>query len=262
MQSTLDCSRLHLAIIMDGNGRWATRQGLPRSAGHRAGMEAVRRTCEAAADLGIGTLTLFAFAGANWKRPTEEVDTLMWLFRAYLRADLGKFVERDARLSVIGRRDRLPARLRREIHAAEKATRHGRRMHLRVAIDYSAREAIARAAEDWPQGQQATPADFGRLVADAREGGADATEVDLLIRTGGEKRLSDFLLWEAAFAELWFTDRMWPEFGGDDLRAALDDFAGRERRFGGLLPASRPDGRLPQSAFVAGAGAEAPAGAA
>jgi undecaprenyl diphosphate synthase len=228
-----------VAVIMDGNGRWAERQGLPRSAGHRAGMEAVRRTCEAAAELGVGTLTLFAFACANWKRPAEEVDALMWLFRAYLRADLSRFIERDARLTVIGRRDRLPARLRREIQAAEKATRHGRRMHLRVAIDYSAREEIARAAASWSGAAgEAGEAGFGRLVCGPNEAGADAAEVDLLIRTGGEKRLSDFLLWECAFAELWFTDRMWPEFAGEDLRAALADFGRRERRFGGLPAAT------------------------
>jgi undecaprenyl diphosphate synthase len=223
---------LHVAIIMDGNGRWAERQGLARSAGHRAGMEAVRRAVEAAADLGIGTLTLFAFASANWKRPSEEVDALMWLFRAYLRADFSRFVERDARLSVIGRRDRLPARLRKEIAAAERATAGGRRMHLRVAIDYSSREAIAQAAASW-RGDQAPDA-FGRLLAGSRVGDADVAEVDLLIRTGGEKRLSDFLLWEAAFAELWFTDRMWPDFQAQDLHDALADFRSRERRFGGL----------------------------
>jgi undecaprenyl diphosphate synthase len=244
MQSSLDHSRLHVAIIMDGNGRWAERQGLARSAGHRAGMEAVRRACEAGADLGLGTLTLFAFSGANWKRPAEEVDTLMWLFRAYLRADLSKFVERDARLSVIGRRDRLPARLRREIRAAETATAGGRRMHLRVAIDYSSREAIARAAAGWPSDQPPSEAAFARRLTGAPVSAAPPDEVDLVIRTGGEKRLSDFLLWESAFAELWFTDKMWPEFQGEDLRAALADFERRERRFGGLGPGD------PASAFA------------
>jgi undecaprenyl diphosphate synthase len=235
MQSDLrdDDRPLHVAIIMDGNGRWATRQGLPRSAGHRAGMEAVRRTVEAAADLGIGTLTLFAFSTSNWKRPDGEVDTLMWLFRAYLRADLERFADAGARLSVIGRRDRLPAKLRREIQTAERITARGRRLHLRVAIDYSSRETIARAAAAWSGGEQASGEAFGQLAC----GGPGEAEVDLLIRTGGEKRLSDFLLWELAFAELWFTDRMWPEFDAADLRAALDDFAGRERRFGGLSPA-------------------------
>jgi undecaprenyl diphosphate synthase len=223
---------LHVAIIMDGNGRWATRQGLPRSAGHRAGMEAVRRAVEAAADLGVSTLTLFAFSTSNWKRPGSEVDTLMWLFRGYLRADLERFADAGARLSIIGRRDRIPAKLRREIQAAERATSRGRRLHLRVAIDYSSREAIARAAAAWSAGAVPDERAFGDLVAGA--GGDGLAEVDLLIRTGGEKRLSDFLLWEAAFAELWFTDRMWPEFERSDLQDALADFHGRERRFGAL----------------------------
>jgi undecaprenyl diphosphate synthase len=229
----VDPAQLHVAIIMDGNGRWAERQGLARSEGHRAGMEAVRRACTAAAEMGIGTLTLFAFSGANWKRPREEVDTLMWLFRAYLRADLNVFVERGVRLSVIGRRDRMPARLRREIRTVEAATAGGQRFHVRVAIDYSAREAITLAASGWPAGESPAEAVFERLLT----GGGRTGDVDLLIRTGGEKRLSDFLLWECAFAELWFTEKMWPEFAAEDLRAAMDDFTQRERRFGGLGPA-------------------------
>ena len=218
----------HVAIIMDGNGRWATRQGQPRTSGHRAGMEAVRRIAEAAAEQGVGTLTLFAFSADNWKRPVEEVDALMWLFRGYLRAEMSRLVESGVRLTVIGRRDRLPARLRREIQVAERATARGPRLHVRIAIDYSSRQAIAAAAASGED-----PADsLGRLFA--REPG----DVDLLIRSGGEKRLSDFLLWESAYAELWFSDKMWPDFEAADLAAALTDFRRRDRRFGGLSHAA------------------------
>jgi len=228
-----DAPGLHVAIIMDGNGRWATKRGLPRTTGHRAGMDAVRRIAQAAADRGVATLTLFAFSADNWKRPAQEVDALMWLFRAYLRAEMGQLVQSGARLTVIGRRDRLPARLRREIHVAEQATALGRRIHLRIAIDYSSRQAIARAAARWPEAIEPSAGAFGQLLA---EGPGD---VDLLIRSGGEKRLSDFMLWEAAYAELWFSDKMWPDFEPGDLAAALADFAGRERRYGGLIQPAR-----------------------
>jgi undecaprenyl diphosphate synthase len=203
---------LHVAIIMDGNGRWATRRGLPRSAGHRRGAEAVRRAVEAAPDLGIAQLTLFAFSADNWQRPPHEVDLLMRLFARYLRAETAELKRRGVRLEVIGRRDRLPARLVAAIAAAESATAAGAELHLRLAVDYSARAAIRA----------------GRLIPD----------VDLLIRTGGEQRLSDFLLWEAAYAELHFTDRMWPDFAAADLAAAVQAFHARERRFGGLPEAA------------------------
>jgi undecaprenyl diphosphate synthase len=219
---------IHVAIIMDGNGRWAQARGLPRSRGHEAGLQAVRRTCEAASDLGVRTLTLFAFASANWKRPAAEVDHLMRLFRLYLRRELGRMAESGARLTVIGRRDRLSPALQRQIQEAEAVTAGGQRLHVRIAIDYSAREAIARAAEAPAEGP------LGRRIAQCTADDRGLDEVDLLIRTGGEQRLSDFLLWEAAFAELWFTDRMWPDFEEDDLRRALGDFAHRQRRFGGL----------------------------
>jgi undecaprenyl diphosphate synthase len=235
MQSTLyNNAGLHVAIIMDGNGRWATRRGLPRSAGHRAGADAVRRTIEAAPDLGIATLSLFAFSADNWRRPPGEVDTLMWLLRAYLRAESRRLAERGARLTVFGRRDRIPARLRNEIRRVEQATARGNRLHIRVALDYSSRAAIARAAARWASSIPPSLERFGRLIGDGPADDADAPEVDLLIRTGGEKRLSDFMLWECAYAELWFTERMWPDFGADDLRAAVTDFRRRERRFGGL----------------------------
>jgi undecaprenyl diphosphate synthase len=219
-------SDLHVAIIMDGNGRWATRRGLPRPAGHRAGVAAVRPIVERAADIGVGVLTLFAFSSDNWKRPTDEVDGLMRLLRAYLRFDLDRFVKNGAKLTVIGRRDRLPPRLRKEIARAEEMTAGGTRLNLRIAFDYSSREAIARAASAFAAEEAPSLDRFGQLVAPGAE------TVDLLIRTGGEKRLSDFLLWESAYAELFFTDKMWPEFTPADLEAAVAEFRGRERRFG------------------------------
>jgi undecaprenyl diphosphate synthase len=240
MPSTLHLNeRLHIAIIMDGNGRWATRRGLPRPAGHRAGVAALRRIIAAAPGLGIATLTLFAFSCDNWRRPAAEVDALMWLMRAYLRAATKELAESGVRLSVIGRRDRMPAALIDEIARAEAATARGDRLHLRIALDYSSREAIACAVVRCATGLPPSLDLVGKFIADALAD--DATvggEVDLLIRTGGEKRLSDFLLWECAYAELWFTDTMWPDFDAAALRLAIDDFYRRERRFGGLGRAS------------------------
>ena len=233
MQSpAADEGRWHVAIIMDGNGRWATRRGLPRSAGHRAGVQAVRKVVEAAPDLGVATLTLFAFSSDNWRRPQGEVKTLMSLLRHYLRADIRELIDNGVRLTVIGRRDRLPEGLALEIAEVERASAHGQRLHLRVAIDYSSRDAILDAAARWRAERAPSRAAFAALLAEpACEAGPD---VDLLIRSGGEKRLSDFLLWESAYAELCFIDTLWPDFGADDLRAALAEFHRRERRFGGL----------------------------
>jgi undecaprenyl diphosphate synthase len=239
---------LHVAIIMDGNGRWATCRGLPRTAGHRAGVEAVRRAVESAPDLGIGTLTLFAFSSANWRRPAEEVAALMRLLQVYMRAETRRFVESGARLSIIGRRDRLRPRLMREIESAEQATAEGRRLHVRIALDYSSRESIARAAARCAAGSPEALDRFGQLVSQSTADDPETADVDLLIRTGGEQRLSDFLLWESAFAELWFTDRMWPEFGAEDLRAAVLEFHRRERRFGGLGSAATAAAVEPQLA--------------
>jgi undecaprenyl diphosphate synthase len=203
---------------MDGNGRWATARSLPRLAGHRAGADAVRRTVEAAIDLGIRALTLYAFSSDNWKRPCAEVQGLMRLFQAYLSAETPQCIARGIRLEVIGRRDRLDAALAATIGEVEGQTAGCRSLHLRIAVDYSARESILRAASRLNDG-----ADFSLLP-----------DVDLLIRTGGEQRLSDFLLWESAYAELVFTSRMWPDFTRQDLESALREFARRERRFGGL----------------------------
>jgi undecaprenyl diphosphate synthase len=207
---------------MDGNGRWALGRGLPRVAGHRAGAEAVRRVVEAAPDLGIGVLTLFAFSADNWRRPAAEVGALMKLFAQFLESETARCIENGVRLEVIGRRDRLSQPLCRAIARAEAATCGGTRLLLRIAVDYSGREAILAAARE-----------LSNLSGEAL-GGVLGPAVDLLIRTGGERRLSDFLLWESAYAELIFSRRMWPDFGADDLAGAVREFRGRERRFGGV----------------------------
>ena len=225
---------LHLAVILDGNGRWATRRGLPRAAGHRAGAAAVRRLVELAPAAGIGTLTLYAFSSDNWARPEREVRLLLRLFREHLRSEVPRLVAERVRLSVIGRRDRLPLPLTAAIAAAEQATSAGARLHLRIAVDYSGRDAILAAAQSFGTSGVVPREAFARAVTDGGRGGPAVPPVDLLIRTGGERRLSDFLLWEVAYAELHFTPVMWPDFDAVDLRAALDDFHARDRRFGTL----------------------------
>jgi len=195
---------------------------MARIAGHRAGIEAVRRVVRAAPDEGVGVLTLFAFSSDNWRRPADEVGGLMRMLSLYLERETASCVENGVRVEAIGRRDRLGAPLREAIGRAEAATAAGDRLRLRVAIDYSARDAILAAARGLKE-----------LSLDAL-GSALGPPVDLLIRTGGERRLSDFLLWESAYAELVFTRVMWPDFGEEDLRAAVREFRGRERRFGGV----------------------------
>jgi undecaprenyl diphosphate synthase len=216
---------------MDGNGRWATRRGRPRVAGHLAGAEAVRRVVEAAPGLGIRILTLYAFSADNWQRPPREVSALMGLFRKYLSSETARLVQNGVRLTIIGRRDRLAPALRRAIASAEEATAGGTVLDLRVAIDYSGRESILRAAA-LVRGEQVTAARFAELLGESCSEERAVPDVDLVIRTGGEQRLSDFLLWESAYAELHFTPRMWPEFGAADLALAVRDFQGRDRRFG------------------------------
>ena len=225
---------LHVAIIMDGNGRWATARGLPRVAGHRRGALAVRRTVEAAPKFGVGTLTLYAFSSDNWRRPPAEVSTLMQLFLKYLRVETAECVKNGIRVSVIGRRDRLSATLRTAIEAAESETAHCRKLHLRIAVDYSARDSILSAARMANVSGTTTRDEFAWLLGQANHAEETAPDVDLLIRTGGEQRLSDFLLWECAYAELRFTSRMWPEFEAADLDEAVRDFQARERRFGAV----------------------------
>jgi len=221
---------------MDGNGRWAISRGRPRSAGHAAGVEAVRRVVEAAGELGIGTLTLFAFSSDNWRRPDAEVRALMRLFRSYLTAEAAKCAKNGIRIAVIGRRDRLSPGLVRVVEEAEAVTAGAGadRFLLRIAVDYSARDAILRAAgRCHGQGELSREA-FSQLLADPPHDGRPVPDVDLLIRTGGEQRLSDFLLWECAYAELIFTDRMWPDFERADLAEAVREFHRRERRFGAV----------------------------
>lgn len=217
---------MHVAIIMDGNGRWAERRGLPRTAGHRAGARAVKAVIEAAAESRVAVLTLYAFSEDNWSRPREEVSQLMRLFERHLIAEATRCAEAGIRVSVIGRRDRLGARLARTIERTEAVTRAGRHLTLRLAVDYSARAMLARAAAAGSALEERLAA-LGQLPA-------DALNVDLLIRTGGEQRLSDFLLWECAYAELLFVPTCWPDFDAAAFRAALEDYARRERRFGGL----------------------------
>jgi undecaprenyl diphosphate synthase len=217
-------STLHIGIIMDGNGRWALSRGLPRVMGHRAGVEAANHVVEGAPEAGVGVLTLFAFSSDNWMRPKPEVDALMRLMGAYLEKETPRSVANGVRVNVIGRRDRLDAGLCSGIAKAEAATAGGNRLWLRIAVDYSGRDAILTAARGLPE-----------LSREALEG-AMGPPVDLLIRTGGERRLSDFLLWESAYAELVFSRTMWPDFGPADLAAAVRDFRGRQRRFGAVPP--------------------------
>jgi undecaprenyl diphosphate synthase len=224
MRSTFD-DGLHVAIIMDGNGRWAHSRALPRIAGHRAGADAVRRVIEASPDLGISMLTLYAFSADNWRRPEREVNALMKLLGRYLVEERDRCIANGVRLQAIGRRDRLPASLLTLLEQTERATAHGRKLQLRLAIDYSSRQAIMQAAMALAGAQTIT------AEALSREIGPD---VDLLIRSSGEQRLSDFLLWECAYAEMLFTPRMWPEFKTEDLAAAVEEFRRRDRRFGGL----------------------------
>jgi undecaprenyl diphosphate synthase len=219
---------------MDGNGRWAAAHGRERTAGHRAGAEAVRRIVTAVAERGIPTLTLYAFSSDNWQRPGREVQGLMTLFTEYLRDQVGECRTRGVRLRVIGRRDRLPLALRAAITGAERATAHGRALDLRLAVDYSARDAILAATNQAQRrpGHDLTREQFAALLGSVTNAHAPSPDVDLLIRTGGEQRLSDFLLWECAYAELVFSSCYWPDFGERDLDLALDEFRRRERRFG------------------------------
>jgi undecaprenyl diphosphate synthase len=213
---------LHVAIIMDGNGRWANARGLPRIAGHRTGADAVRRTIEAAPGMGISILTLYAFSADNWSRPAREVSALMKLLGHYLVQETSRCVQNGVRLEAIGRRDRLPAALVSLLEDAERKTAQGAKLHLRLAIDYSSRQAILDAMR---RSRALTEEAFSKSLG---------PDVDLLIRTSGEQRLSDFLLWECAYAEMVFTRRMWPEFSEDDLASAIEEYHRRDRRFGAV----------------------------
>ncbi|HWG68650.1 MAG TPA: polyprenyl diphosphate synthase [Steroidobacteraceae bacterium] len=225
---------MHVAIIMDGNGRWATQRGLPRTAGHIEGAKAVRATVEAAARADVKILTLYAFSSANWARPPAEIAALMRLFGQYLFTETRRCVEQSIRINIIGRRDRLGGNLLRSIEQSEKSSAAGTGMLLRIAVDYSAQHSIVQAALRARCAAELTPGDFQRLLHEVDHCAHPAGEVDLLIRTGSERRLSDFLLWECAFAELHFSECLWPDFDERRLHSALEDYGGRQRRFGGL----------------------------
>lgn len=233
-------SSLHVAIIMDGNGRWAEARGFPRSEGHRAGVVSVRRIVEAAPGHGIDLLTLYAFSSDNWGRPPEEVANLMGLIEEFLESERASCIEQGVRLRVIGSRARLGEPLRHAIAAAETATHAGRTIELRIALDYSSRDTILAATRRLAQTRGLTRDEFARRLNGEGTARYAHRDVDLLIRTGGEQRLSDFLLWECAYAELYFTPTMWPDFGPGDLAAAMAEYRRRERRFGAVqaLPAA------------------------
>jgi undecaprenyl diphosphate synthase len=225
---------MHVAIIMDGNGRWGAKRGRSRTSGHIEGSKAVRTIVEAAARTGVHTLTLYAFSADNWQRPAPEVAALMRLFRRYLMSETQRCVEQSIRLSVIGRRDRLARPLLSAIEQSEEHTRAGTRMQLRIAVDYSARHSILQASQ---VATDSTSFEEFTAILDKVNHSLPASNVDLLIRTGGEQRLSDFLLWECAYAELYFTDCLWPDFRDEAFAAALDEYARRERRYGRVLSA-------------------------
>jgi undecaprenyl diphosphate synthase len=231
---------MHIAIIMDGNGRWATERGMPRTAGHIEGAKAVRAIVEAAARARIETLTLYAFSAANWRRPPAEIAALMKLFGQYLFSETRRCVEQSIRVNVIGRRDRLSENLLRSIEQSERLSAHCNGMQLRIAVDYSSQFSILQAAQRVPgtvDKAALTADDFQRLLHEV-DHSDPAGPVDLLIRTGHERRLSDFLLWECAYAELHFSDCLWPEFDEGRFNRALEDYAGRQRRFGAVSAGS------------------------
>ncbi|MDQ2101376.1 isoprenyl transferase [Azospirillum isscasi] len=225
----------HVAVIMDGNGRWAKARGLPRTAGHKKGVDAVRRTVEAAGDLGIGYLTIFSFSSENWRRPEEEVSDLMQLLRFYLRSEIADLHRNGVRLRVIGDRSRLSKDIVGLIENAETLTRDNRKLTLVVALSYGSRQEITLAARRLAEEVKAGTLDPADITEDRLSESlftADIPDPDLIVRTSGEKRISNFLLWQAAYAELVFVDTLWPDFTKRDLEAAIEEFHRRERRFG------------------------------
>src|ERR1700752_28007 len=223
---------LHVAIICDGNGRWAASRALPRSAGDRAGAQTRQTNIRSAPRFGIPPLSLFTLSSANWQRPPAEVEGILGILHEYIETETAHCREAGIRLNIIGRRDRLPATLREAIGGAEAATANGKTLHLRLAVDYSARYSLFQAASKFYKVTDLSSDAFGRVLAEVLRGGS--TEVDLLIRTGGEQRLSGFLLWECAFAEFVFLEKRWPYSSPADLRKAVAEFEKRERTRGGL----------------------------
>ena len=219
----------HVAIIMDGNGRWAKARGLPRSAGHRAGAEAARKALRAAGEAGVECLTLYAFSSENWRRPAQEISDLTGLLRFYIQRELNSLHKEGVRLKILGDHNAFESDVAKMVDKAVARTADNRRMTLAIALNYGSRAELVQAAR--------TAAAAGEIDEAAIERALDTHDLpplDLLIRTSGEHRLSNFLLWQAAYAELLFVDTLWPDFDGDAFRAALADFAGRERRYGGL----------------------------
>lgn len=227
----------HVAIIMDGNGRWAKARGLPRTLGHRAGVNALKRTVEAAPDFGLECLTVFGFSTENWRRPLAEVSELMSLVKLYVQTDLDRLARSGVRVRIIGRREGLPADIHEIVEETERRTAHNSTFQLQVAFNYGGRVDIVDAARAFAQrvrDGRAAPGDldeegFGSLLATAK-----GPPVDLVIRTSGERRLSNFLLWEAAYAEFVFQDVLWPDYGPEALGEAIDEYRKRDRRFGGI----------------------------
>ena len=217
---------LHVGFIMDGNGRWAERRGLPRSSGHKAGVKAVRRIVECAPEMGIGVMTIYAFSADNWSRPAMEVNSLMKLLQLFLNSETKQCKAQGVRIEFVGRRDRLPQNLLQAIIDAEQSTINCTGLHLRIAVDYSSRDALVEAARKMAGENIFTRESMSRCLA--------SPDMDLVVRTASEKRLSDFFLWEAAYAELYFCDVLWPDFDRDHLAQAISEFHNRTRKFGGL----------------------------
>jgi undecaprenyl diphosphate synthase len=229
---------LHVAIVMDGNGRWAKRRGLPRTLGHPRGVEAIRRTVEAAPSLGVGRLTLYAFSTENWRRPPGEVSEVMRLMKSYVNSDLDQLAREGVRVRILGRREGLSPDIGEIVARAESRTAHNDRFHLQVAFNYGARADIvdaARALMAAAARGELSPADLTEDVFETRLSTAGAPPPDLVIRTSGERRLSNFLLWESAYSEFVFQDVLWPDYGREHLKAAIDEFHTRERRYGGAV---------------------------
>ena len=235
-QAVTAVARLHVAIIMDGNGRWATRRGLPRRLGHRAGLQALRRTIQAAPDLGIGCMTVFGLSTENWHRPAAEVSELMGLLKAYVASDLEQLAAEGVRVKIVGRRDALEADILAIIEHAEARTAENSRFILQVAFNYGGQADIVDAARRLAEAverQELRASAVGEAVFAAHLSTAQAPPVDMIVRTSGEQRLSNFLLWESAYAELIFQEVLWPDYGPAELAAAVAEFNSRERRYGG-----------------------------
>ncbi len=218
----------HVAIIMDGNGRWAKKRHMPRAFGHKKGVETVRKIVRAAGELGLEALSLYAFSSENWKRPEDEVSDLMGLLRQFIKSDIDEFAANDVRLKIIGDYKVLAPDLVKMIEDAIARTAHNKRTTLAVALNYGSQDELVRAAN--------AAAEKGAITAEAIEANLDTADMpplDLLIRTSGEQRLSNFMLWQAAYAEFWFTDTLWPDFTREELARALNEFGNRERRYGG-----------------------------